>query len=251
MARFIPLKSMILFFGLMFISSTAWADKVYVAVAANFTAPAKEIAEAFEQETGHQAVLSFGSTGKLYIQIINGAPYGVFLAADAARPERLEQEGVAVLGSRFTYAKGKIVLYSRDDDLIQGSPDVLGQEAAFQKLAIANPKTAPYGFAAIETLKHLSVYEQNKDKLVKGDNIAQAYQFVFTQNAQVGFVALSQVINEAKGSRWIVPQDFYSPIRQQAVLLKQDADNPAAQAFVTFLSADGARAIIKRFGYGN
>lgn len=250
MLRLTLLNCVTALFMLSCLSLPAQAGKVYVGVAANFTAAAKDLAKAFEEQTGHEAVLSFGSTGKLYIQIKNAAPFGVFLAADAARPERLEKEGDAVMGSRFTYASGKIVLYSRDESLINASPDILGQANAFRKLAIANPKTAPYGAAAIETLQKLSLYTQIKPKLVKGDNIAQTYQFVFTENAQLGFVALSQVIDEKVGSRWVVPQDFYSPIHQQAVLLKKEADNPAARAFMDFLPSEQAKTIIKQYGYG-
>ncbi len=229
----------------------AEAGKVYIGVAANFTAVAKQIAAAFEEEAGHKAILSFGSTGKLYIQIKNGAPFSVFLSADSNRPERLEAEGDIVAGSRFTYAQGKMVLYSRDAGLIEaGSPDVLLRDEAFSKLAIANPKTAPYGMAAVQALKKLSAYEGVTTKSVKGDNIAQTYQFVFTQNAQLGIVAQSQVIDVTEGSRWVVPDDHYDPINQQAVLLKKGQDNIAARAFMTFLKGDKAQLLIQRYGYG-
>lgn len=231
-------------------STTAQADKVHVAVASNFTKAAQDIARAFQAETGHEAVLSFGSTGKLYIQIKNGAPFRVFLAADDVRPLRLENEGDSVVGRRFTYAMGKIVLYSRQADLVDGSPAILKDKDGFSKIAIANEKTAPYGVAALEVLEKYGVANKITHKIVRGDNIAQTYQFVFTQNAQLGFVALSQVINVEEGSRWIVPQQEYQPIRQQAVLLKKGQDDPAALAFFEFLQGETAREIIASYGYG-
>ncbi len=232
------------------LSGWAKADKVHVAVASNFTKAAQDIAAAFKAETGHDAVLSFGSTGKLYIQIKNGAPFGVFLAADEARPVRLEEEGDTVADSRFTYATGKIVLYSRQADLVDGSATVLRQKDAFSKIAIANEKTAPYGVAAVEVMEKYGIYNKITHKIVRGDNIAQTYQFVFTENAQLGFVALSQVIHETEGSRWVVPQEDYHPIRQQAVLLNKGAGEPAALAFVAFLKGKTARDIISSYGYG-
>ncbi|MDV7340086.1 molybdate ABC transporter substrate-binding protein [Terasakiella sp. A23] len=235
---------------LLFTSSLAMADKAYVAVASNFTKVAKELQKAFEEESGHRLVLSYGSTGKLYIQIKNGAPFSVFLSADVERPQMLEEEGGIVADSRFTYARGKIILYSRDEGLIDETPEILMQPDGFSKLAMANPKTAPYGIAAVETLKKLSAYDGVKSKIVRGENIAQTYQFVFTQNAQLGFVALSQVINEPAGSRWLVPEDYYSALNQQAVLLKKGQGNLAAQDFVDFLKGQRAKAIIQRYGYG-
>ncbi|WP_143815003.1 molybdate ABC transporter substrate-binding protein [Magnetofaba australis] len=230
-------------------AQAAQADKTHIAVAANFTAAAKEIAAAFEQESGHQAVVSFGSTGKLYVQIAHGAPYEVFLAADTARPLKAEKEGLAVVGSRFTYASGRIALFSANAELVDDQGAVLKQDDAFARLAIANPKTAPYGAAAVQAMTKLGVYGAIAPKLVRGDNIAQTFQFVSTGNAQLGFVALSQVIARPGGSHWVVPADLYAPIKQDAVLLKRGQSNAAAQAFVTFLKGETARAIIEKFGY--
>ncbi|AJQ93069.1 molybdate ABC transporter substrate-binding protein [Gynuella sunshinyii] len=233
-----------------YLSVSAWAAETKVAVAANFTETAKEIAAAFSRETGHVSVLSFGSTGKLYAQIANGAPFEVFLAADDARPAKAEEAGLAVKGSRFTYAKGKIVLYSTDTSLIDADGKVLGQPEKFNKLAIANPKTAPYGAAAVATMNAMGVYDLISGKLVQGDSIAQTYQFVATKNAELGFVALSQVVDQDGGSRWIVPENLYHPIRQDAVLLSNAADSEAAKAFMQFLKSDIARNIIESYGYG-
>lgn len=232
------------------LSTGAFAAETKIAVAANFTAAAKDIAKAFAADTGHSAVLAFGSTGKLYAQIAHGAPFEAFLAADQKRPMKAEAEGLAVSGSRFTYAKGKIVLYSIDADLVDGAGQVLGTPGKFTKLAIANPKTAPYGAAATEAMQKLDVYEGVKGKIVQGDSIAQTHQFVATGNAQLGFVAYSQVVTAKGGSQWVVPDDLYAPIRQDAVLLKAGLDNEAAQAFLAFLKGETARAIIASYGYG-
>ncbi len=220
-----------------------------IAVAANFTAAAKEIAQAFKQETGHEAILSFGSTGKLYTQIAHGAPFEVFLAADQKRPQKAETEGLGVTGSRFTYASGKIVLYSTDASLIDADAKVLGKVDAFNKIAIANPKTAPYGSAAVSALKKMKLYDTIKSKIVQGDNIAQTHQFVSTGNAQLGFVALSQVIKQQGGSKWLVPQELYAPIRQDGVLLKKGENSEAAKAFLGFLKGQSAHRIIEKYGY--
>ena len=232
------------------LSVTVQAGETKVAVAANFTEAARDIAAAFQQQTGHVALLSFASTGKLYTQIVNGAPFEVFLAADTTRPEKAEQQGFAVAGSRFTYAKGKIVLYSASDSLVGVDGAVLKQPELFNKLAIANPVTAPYGTAATEAMKAMGVYDAVAPKLVQGDSIAQTYQFVATRNADLGFVALSQIIGNDSGSRWIVPEDLYQPIRQDAVLLKTGADHEAAEAFIHFLTSEIARTIITGYGYG-
>lgn len=225
----------------------ALAGQTNVAVAANFTGAAKEIARAFEETTGHEAILSFGSTGKLYTQITQDAPFEVFLAADAARPEKLTEEGLAVTGSRFTYAIGKLVLWSKDPAAVTGE-DTL-KTADFEKISICNPVAAPYGAAAVETMKALDVYDALKPRFVEGANVTQAHQFVETGNAEVGFVALSQVIDDDSGSRWEVPQEFYEPIRQDAVLLNKGADSEAAAAFMAFLKQPEARSIIVKFGY--
>jgi molybdate transport system substrate-binding protein len=226
----------------------AYAGEVKVAVAANFTEAAREIGTAFAKATGHEAVFSFGSTGQLYTQVTQDAPFEVFLAADRAHPEKAVNEGLAEADSRFTYATGRIVLFSKDKDLVKGAETL--REAAFAKIAIANPGTAPYGRAAVETMKNLGVYEALQPRIVQGNNIAQTYQFVATENAEIGFVALSQVANHQDGSRWIVPGDLYSPIAQDAVLLKKGAESEAAAAFVEFLRGDEAKAIKEKYGYG-
>lgn len=229
----------------------AQADEAQIAVAANFTAPMKEIIAAFEEETGHEVKASYGSTGKLYAQIKNGAPFEALLAADQKRPELLEEEGVGVASSRFTYAIGSLVLWSADAEAVDEGPAVL-EANGFNKLSIANPKLAPYGEAAMETLDALGLKEAVEPKLVMGENIAQAFQFVDTGNADLGFVALSQVMQGGqitKGSGWVVPGDMHAPIRQDAVLLKRGADNPAVNALMTYLKGDKAHAIIHSFGY--
>jgi molybdate transport system substrate-binding protein len=229
-------------------TGAARAAETQVAVAANFTEPAKEIASAFQARTGHTATLSFGSSGQFYAQIANGAPFQVFLSADAERPQKAEADGLAVAGTRFTYATGRLVLYSKTPGLVDAKGEVLAT-GTFEKLAIADPKAAPYGVAAVETLKKLGLYDRLAPKIVQGSSITQAYQFVQTGAAEVGFVAFSQVINEPGGSRWIVPETLHTPIDQQAVLLKTGADNAAAKAFLQYLKGPEARAIIKRYGY--
>ncbi|MGV0911193.1 molybdate ABC transporter substrate-binding protein [Martelella sp. FOR1707] len=225
------------------------ADEVTVAVAANFTGTAEEIAEAFHEETGHDAVLSFGSTGRLYAQIIHSAPFEVFLAADEERPALAIEEGYAVEGSAFVYALGALVLYSADPDLVDPEGKVLLHPERFAKLAIANPRTAPYGAAAVEAMTALGFYETLAERLVEGESITQAYQFVATGNAALGFVALSQLVGEPGGSRYEVPADLYSPIAQGAVLLKKGENNIAARAFMSFLKGDTARKIVENHGY--
>ncbi len=227
----------------------AASGEVTVAVAANFTGTAEEIAEAFQKETGHDAVLSFGSTGRLYAQIVHGAPFDAFLAADTQRPERAIAEGYAVEGSAFTYALGALVLYSADPDLVDPEGKVLFHPERFRKLAIANPRTAPYGAAAVEAMTALGIYETLADRRVEGESITQAFQFVATGNAALGFVALSQVIDRTGGSRYEVPTDLYSPIAQGAVLLKKGENNMAARAFMSFLKGDTARKIVGNHGY--
>jgi molybdate transport system substrate-binding protein len=230
-------------------ATTAEAAEVKVAVAANFTAAVKEIGALFAKSTGDKAVFSFGSTGQLYTQITQGAPFEVFLSADQARPEKAEKEGYAVPGSRFTYATGKIVVFGMKKDAVDGAATL--KNPKFARLAICNPVTAPYGAASVEAMKALGVYDALKDKLVVGEDITQAFQFVASGNAEVGFVALSQIARDPdKGSRWIVPADLYKPIAQDAVLLKRGADNPAAKALIGFLKGPQARAIIEKFGYG-
>ena len=229
-------------------SGAALAAETKVAVAANFTEAAREVATAFKARTGHDATLSFGSSGQFYAQIANGAPYEVFLSADAERPRKAEAEGLAVPGSRFTYAFGRLVLFSRTPGLVDGGGAVL-KAGKFEKLSIADPKTAPYGRAAVETLTTLKLYDALRPKIVQGSSITQAFQYVQTGAAELGFVALSQVVDEKGGSRWVVPPTDHTPIEQQAVLLKTGQNSAAAKAFVAFLKGGEAKAIIKRYGY--
>ena len=229
----------------------ARAAEVKVAVAANFSVPMQKIAQAFEQDTGHQAVLSSGSTGNFYAQIRNGAPFQLLLAADDETPLKLEQEGLGVPGSRFTYATGQLVLWSPQPGLVDDKGEVL-RSGRFQRLALANPKLAPYGAAAIETLTGLGLLAELRPRLVQGDNIAQTYQFVASENAPLGFVALSQVYADgrvSRGSAWIVPARLHAPIRQDALLLTAGKDNPAATALLAYLKGEKARALIRGFGY--
>jgi len=229
----------------------AKAAEVAVAVAANFTAPLDKLAAAFEKTSGHHLVISSGSSGKLYVQITAGAPFEVMLSADAERPLRLEKEGAAVAGSRFTYAIGKLVLWSRDPGLVDPAGAVLAS-SRFRHLAIPNPETAPYGAAARQVLQGLDLWQKLAPRLVQGEDIGQTYQFVATGNAELGFVALSQIraAGKPQGSLWIVPSERYRPIEQQAVLLTRGKDNPAARAFLEFLRGAAARALIQEFGYG-
>lgn len=236
------------------LSNLSIADEVSVAVAANFTEAARKIADEFEQSSGHHTRLSFGSTGQLYTQITNGAPFEVFLAADAARPENAEQEGYAVSGSRFTYARGALVLWSPKPNLFDDGETWL-EHGEYGRIAIANPKTAPYGLAAQQVLQKLGLRDRLDGELARGNSIAQTFQFAATGNADAGFVALSQVIaNEAAGnvdagSVWTIPADDYAPIEQQAVLLRKGENNPAARAFIAFMKSAAARAIIGGYGY--
>lgn len=236
--------------GAMLVSPPV-ASQVLVAVAANFSAPMKVIAAEFERDTAHRVKLSFGSTGQFYTQIKNGAPYDVLLAADATTPARLEDDGIAVAGTRFTYAIGHLVLWSRDADMITNSADVLRADR-FNKLALANPKLAPYGAAALETIERMGLRQALAPKMVQGQNIAQTFQFVASGNAQLGFVALSQVIavdGFVAGSGWIVPADYHSPIKQDAVLLKAGQDNEVAKVLLSYLQTDKVKQLIESFGY--
>ena len=229
----------------------AHAGEVSVAVAANFMAPAKEIAEAFYSETGHTAGLSFGSTGQIYTQITQGAPFDIFLSADAEHPKKAEADGWAVANTRFTYAIGKLVLWSADARLIDNEGVVL-KSGRFSYLAIANPAAAPYGAAAVEVIKALGLDNQIEPRLVMSANITQAFQFVASGNAELGFVALSQVVENGAGwgSTWRVPENLYAPILQDAVLLKQGEKNLYAKAFCAFLKSPTAVKIIESYGYG-
>jgi molybdate transport system substrate-binding protein len=228
------------------------ADEVQVAVAANFSAPMEEISKAFNKATGHQLKISTGASGKFYAQIKHGAPFQVFLSADEEKPAQLEKDGLAVLGTRFTYAIGKLVLWSADPAMVDAKGKVL-EENRFNKIAIANPKTAPYGEAAMETLNALKLKRQIEPKFVMGENISQTYQFVATGNAAIGFVALSQITKDNKitgGSAWVVPEKLYSPINQDAVLLVNGKDSVAARQLLAFLKGDDALRVIKSYGYG-
>jgi molybdate transport system substrate-binding protein len=232
----------------MMVAAPAFAAETKVAVAANFIEPAKEIAAAFAKATGDTASLNFGASGAFYTQISQGAPFEVFLSADTERPEKVQKDGLGVPGSRFTYAVGRLVLYSTQAGLVDNGGKVLSSDK-FTKLSIADPTAAPYGAAAVEVLNKLGLYAKLEPKLVKGSSLAQAYQFVSTGAAEIGFVALSQVIKQTGGSRWLVPAKLHKPIAQQAILLKTGASNPAAAAFVKFLKGPQARAIIKSYGY--
>jgi molybdate transport system substrate-binding protein len=236
-----------LFAACLWSSGPALAASTNVAVAANFTEAAKEIAAAFKAKTGDEAVLSFGSSGQFYTQIKQDAPFDILLSADDARPKKLVEEGLGVADSRFTYAVGKLVLWSQSAELVKGEQTLAS--GSFAKLAIANPAAAPYGAAAIETLKALKLYDALRVKIVEGESISQAFQFVDTGNAELGFVALSQLAKVSSGSRWMVPQTLYSPILQDAVFLKKGAANEAATAFLAFLKGPEARAIIEKYGY--
>ena len=240
-------------FGLVLALSAVqvFAEDVQVAVAANFSAPMEEIAKAFFKSTGHQLKISTGASGKFYAQIKNGAPFQVFLSADEDKPAQLDKDGLTVQGTRFTYAIGKLVLWSVNPAMVDGKGQILESEK-FNKLAIANPKTAPYGEAAIETLTVLNLKRQLEPKFVMGENISQTYQFVASGNAAIGFVALSQVTRDNKligGSAWVVPEKLYSPIKQDAVLLVNGKDNAAARQFLQFLKGEESLRVIRSYGY--
>jgi molybdate transport system substrate-binding protein len=234
---------------------TVHADEVQVAVAANFTAPMQKIAAAFEKETGHKAVLSFGATGKFYAQIRNGAPFGVLLSADDEVPARLVKEGMAVPGSAFTYAIGQLVLWSSQSGVVDAQAAVLHEMASGKrsgKIAVADPKLAPYGAAAMQVMDQRGLTDKLRPHFVTGENIGQTFQFVKTGNAALGFVALSQVMVDGSistGSAWVVPAHLHDPIRQDAVLLKTAQANPAANALLQYLRTDAARTVIRAYGY--
>lgn len=229
------------------------AEEVRVAVAANFLSTLNVLAAQFEQDSGHTAVVSSGSSGKLYAQIKNGAPFDVFFSADVLRPKLLEEEGFAVPGSRFTYAVGRLTLWHPGSAVIEGNEQSVLLSDDVRHVAIANPKTAPYGTAAREALQALGLWERVQDRLVRGENIGQTFHFVFSRNAQLGFVALSQVLGvkvNGAGSRWDVPAHLHAPIRQQAVLLRSGRRQEVARAFLDYVKGAGSRNVIERFGYG-
>lgn len=234
----------------IFGAQAASAESLLVASAANFTGAMRELAQEFQAQSGHRVRVSYGSTGKLYTQIENGAPFDLFLAADEARPLRAEKSGLAVAGTRFTYAIGQLVLWSPDRSGFKSGEQYL-REGMFQRLAIANPKTAPYGAAAKEVLVGLGVWEQLKHKIVRGDSIAQTFQFTATGNAQAGLVAASQVTvgKYSEGSKWMVPAAYHVPLMQQAVLLKNGEGKKSGREFLGFLKGPRARAIIAKHGY--
>lgn len=240
-----------IFFLIGLLAGAASAEEVLVAVAANFAAPMQDIAAAFEKDTGHKAQLAFGSSGKFYAQIRNGAPFHVLLSADDRIPAELERGRRTVPGTRFTYAIGKLALWSAKEGMVDSRGDVL-RKGDFKHLAIANPKVAPYGTAAIEVLERLSLFNAVRPKLVQGENIAQTYQFAASGNAELGFVAVSQITRDGKlihGSAWMVPDNLHAPIRQDAVILASGRGNAAARALMTYLKSDKAKAIIRAYGY--
>lgn len=246
-----PLVLAVVLCGVTLTEARAVAGEVSVAVAANFAGPMEKLSAAFTKQSGHQVKISAASTGKLYAQIANGAPFQLLLAADDKTPAKLEVEGRVVSGGRFTYAVGKLALWSAKPGFVDDGGKVLAK-GAFQHLAIANPKLAPYGAAAVEALTALGLLPALRPKLVEGENIAQAMQFVSSGNAELGFVALSQVRipgQAATGSYWLVPQRLYTPIRQDVVWLKQGQTNPAARALFDYLKSPAAKTVIRDFGY--
>ncbi len=237
--------------ALLLFGQSSWSATVLVAVAANFSKPMTDIAAEFEKETGHRANLALGSSGKFVSQMENGGPFEVLLSADEKGPEKLEQAGLTVPNTRFVYALGKLVLWSAMPDYVDNQGKIL-TTGSFKHLALADSKLAPYGVAAVEVLKNMKLFDKLQLFFVQGENIAQTYQFISTANAELGFIALSQVLENGKianGSGWIIPDNLYAPIRQGAVLLKNGAENPAALALLEFLKSAPALAIIKKYGY--
>ncbi|OQX04797.1 MAG: molybdate ABC transporter substrate-binding protein [Thiothrix lacustris] len=244
-------KHTLLATAIVFSTASAWADEVQVAVASNFTKPLEAIAEKFKVASGHELKISAGATGKLYAQIENGAPFEVFISADSKTPKKLVENKMAEADSQFTYAFGTLVLWSSTEGYVDDKGDVL-KKGEFQHLAIANPKTAPYGEAGMAVMEKLGLTVAITPKLVMGENITQTYDFVSTGNAELGFVALSQVSKANKlkaGSVWVVPQEMYKPLAQDAVLLSKGKDNAAAKALLDYLKGDEAQAIITSYGY--
>jgi molybdate transport system substrate-binding protein len=241
----------LLFLALLTAAAPVRATDVQVAVASNFAVPMQHIAAEFAKDTKQNAIVVTGATGTLYAQIRNGAPFEVLLAADAATPRKLETEGLAVPGSIFTYAVGRLVLWSAQPDFVDAAGDVL-RRGHFRHVAIANPALAPYGAAAIEVIDALGLADSLRPKLLSGESVAQVAQFVATGNAELGFVALSQVVAPGQavaGSYWLVPTRLYSPIEQDAVLLQRGATNPAARALCEYLRSTKARDLIRSYGY--
>ena len=232
-------------------SAATLAGEAHLAVAANFAEPIKAVAAVLEKTTGHTLKVTLGATGKLYAQIKNGAPFDVLLAANTATPAALEKDGLAKPGSQFTYATGKLVLWSADAAKVDAKGEVL-KGGNFRKVAYANPKTAPYGEAAVQAMDKMGLTAALTSKLVQGESIGQTYNFVHTGNAEIGFVAMSQVLEGGKlkgGSMWVVPQSLYSPIRQDAVMLQHGTNNPAALALVKLLQSPNIKDLIRSYGY--
>jgi molybdate transport system substrate-binding protein len=246
-------RNLVLIFLQITLLISIQAAEVTVAVASNFSLPMRKIVAQFEADFGHKVRLSFGSTGAFYSQIKNGGPFHLLVAADQETPARLEKEGLGLAGTRFTYAQGRLVLWSRQAGLVDREGEIL-KAGHFQKLALANPKLAPYGVAAMETLSSMGLTEQLKSKFVQGENISQAYQFVETENAQIGFVAMSQVFFESKllkGSAWIVPPQLHSPIQQDAILLLAGQKNSVAFELMRYLKTDKAKSVMSAYGYSH
>lgn len=247
------MKRMILAWCLLVIAHTvspAFAEPVLVAVAANFVPPFREVAVEFEKATGHSLKVAAGSSGNFYTQIKNGAPFDVFFSADNERPKKLEEEGFGVKDSRFTYAIGRVVLWSPNADLVKGDETLRSKN--FKRLAMANPKTAPYGVAAMQAMQNLKLWDGLQPHIVMGENLGQTIGFVESGNAQLGFVALSQVMDpkiKGKGSHWHVPTNLHEPIQQDVILLAKGKDNPGAKALMGFMGSPQSKAIIKRYGY--
>lgn len=244
-------NKMLLAAATLALSVGCFAAEVQVAVAANFAEPIKAIAVVLEKTSGHKLMVTLGASGKLYAQIKNGAPFDMLLSADGKIPELLEKEGLAQTGSRFTYATGKLVLWSADAKLVDAKGDVL-KNGSFRKIAYATPKLAPYGAAAEQVIDKLGLSSALTPKLVQGESIGQTFNFVQTGNAELGFVALSQVLEGGKlktGSMWVIPQHLYTPIRQDVVVLQRAAGNPAAQALVKLLKSPNIKDLIRSYGY--
>lgn len=245
------MKRLAALIAVLTVTGAAHAGEVQVAVAANFAGPMEKLAAEFARDTGHKAIVASGATGKFYAQIRNGAPFEMLLSADDETPARLEKEGQVVAGSRFTYATGRLVLWSAREGVVADGGNVL-KTGSYKHLSIANPKTAPYGAAAVSTLSKLGLMDAVQARIVQGENIAQAWQFVSTGNAELGFVAQSQVWRDGKftsGSGWIVPSSMHDPIRQDAALLTKGKDNAAAKALLDYLRSDKAKAVIRAYGY--
>ena len=248
------MKRLILAWCLVIIACTAvtpaFAEQMLVAVAANFIPPFREIALEFEKSTGHQLKVVGGSSGNFYTQIKNGAPFDVFFSADNERPKKLEDEGLGVKDTRFTYATGRLVLWSANADLIKGEETVRSKN--FKRLAMANPKTAPYGVAAMQALQKLELWDSLQPHIVMGESIGQTMGFIESGNAQLGFVALSQIMDpkiKGKGSRWDVPTNLHEPIQQDVILLTKGKDNAGAKALLEFIISPQSKTIIERYGY--